>query len=393
MPRLVLENVSKRYGAFEAVPEINLAIDDGDFTILVGPSGCGKSTVLRMIAGLETPTRGRILLDDVDITVRAPKDRNIAMVFQDYALYPHMSVRQNMAFSLSLRKTPKPAIEAAVKAAAKILGIDGLLDRRPSELSGGQRQRVALGRALVRKPQLFLFDEPLSNLDAALRGGMRVELTRLHHRLKTTSVYVTHDQIEAMTMGSKIVVMRDGLVNQIGNPLDVFNAPVNLFVAGFIGSPKMNLLEAKLLKTEDGMVADLGDFQIVLPRERNAAYADHAGKDVVLGIRPTDIALQKPGDGPEASVSVNIELAEPLGVDTHLYCRKGSIEFLAAEARQVQLEPGSAANLTFNLARSHLFERTPEGKRIDAGTPEGASVLHTKPDSSRGRNARKLHNE
>ncbi len=374
MPGIVLENVSKWYGPVEAVPEINLEIQDKEFAILVGPSGCGKSTVLRMIAGLETPTRGRILLDNVDITARAPKDRNMAMVFQDYALYPHMSVYENMAFSLTLRKVPKAQITRAVQEAAGILGLEGLLQRRPGELSGGQRQRVALGRALVRRPHLFLFDEPLSNLDAALRGGMRAELIRLHRRLQTTSIFVTHDQVEAMTMGTKIVVMKDGIVQQVGNPIDVYNEPINRFVAGFIGSPRMNFFNARLLRADDGLAVDCGAFRLRLPPEQWPCSDTRLG-NAIFAIRPADISITPIGKADGNSITATVELAEPLGAQTHLYCRVADLEFLADIPLQLRLVAGSSVNLTFDLARAHLFEATPEGRRIPTRPVEIASAL------------------
>ena len=251
MAKVVLENISKSFGTVEAVRDFNLTVEDKEFAILVGPSGCGKSTALRMVAGLEEPTTGTIYIGDRAVNDLPPKDRDIAMVFQEYALYPHMSVYKNMAFGLKLRKFPKSEIDQRVREASEILGIQELLDRKPKQLSGGQRQRVAVGRAIVRKPAVFLFDEPLSNLDAKLRVQMRAELSKLHDRLQTTIIYVTHDQVEAMTMGTKIVVMKDGLIQQIGTPLDVYNFPVNLFVAGFIGSPVMNFIPCRVL-SKDG---------------------------------------------------------------------------------------------------------------------------------------------
>jgi multiple sugar transport system ATP-binding protein len=347
VPGLVLENVSKWYGPVEAVPEINLEIQDKEFAILVGPSGCGKSTVLRMIAGLETPTRGRILLDNVDITARAPKDRNMAMVFQDYALYPHMSVYENMAFSLTLRKVPKAQITRAVQEAAGILGLEGLLQRRPGELSGGQRQRVALGRA---------------------------ELIRLHRRLQTTSIFVTHDQVEAMTMGTKIVVMKDGIVQQVGNPIDVYNEPINRFVAGFIGSPRMNFFNARLLRADDGLAVDCGAFRLRLPPEQWPCSDARLG-DAIFAIRPADISITPIGKADGNSITATVELAEPLGAQTHLYCRVADLEFLADIPLQLRLVAGSSVNLTFDLARAHLFEATPEGRRIPTRPVEIASAL------------------
>ena len=364
MPRLVLENIVKRYGRVEAVPNVNLVIDDGEFVVLVGPSGCGKSTVLRMIAGLETPTSGRILLDGVDISGKPAKDRNIAMVFQDYALYPHMSVRRNMSFSLSLRSMPKAEIEKAVLETATILGIETLLDRLPGELSGGQRQRVALGRAMVREPELFLFDEPLSNLDAALRGGMRVELSRMHRRLGATSIYVTHDQVEAMTMGTKIVVMKDGRVLQIGKPIDVYNRPANHFVASFIGHPKMNFIETRVEATAHGLVADCRTFRLKIPQTMVEVAQSFAGRDVLLGIRPADVSVQDSATVADNVIEGIVDLAEPLGSETHVYCRAGPVEFLVAEARQLNLAAGRVVHIHFDLSKAHLFDRSNDGQRI-----------------------------
>src|SRR5512136_2209982 len=262
MARVVLENIGKNFGSVEAVKDFNLTIEDKEFAILVGPSGCGKSTALRMVAGLEEPTTGTIYIGDRAVNDFPPKDRDIAMVFQEYALYPHMSVYKNMAFGLKLRKFPKSEIDQRVREASEILGIQEFLDRKPKQLSGGQRQRVAVGRAIVRKPAVFLFDEPLSNLDAKLRVQMRAEIKRLQQQLKTTTLYVTHDQVEAMTMGSKIVVMKDGLIQQIGAPLEIYNRPANLFVAGFIGSPVMNFIPCRILSKGGRLWIDAEAFEL-----------------------------------------------------------------------------------------------------------------------------------
>src|SRR5512136_794916 len=271
MAKVVLQNVSKVFGTVQAVKNFNLTVEDKEFTILVGPSGCGKSTALRMVAGLEEPSAGSIYIGDRRVNDLPPKDRDIAMVFQEYALYPHMSVYKNMAFGLKLRKFPKAEIDQRVKDASEILGIQNLLERKPKQLSGGQRQRVAVGRAIVRKPAVFLFDEPLSNLDAKLRVQMRAELSKLHDRLQTTIVYVTHDQVEAMTMGTKIVVMKDGLIQQIGAPLEVYNYPVNMFVAGFIGSPVMNFIPCRVLSKDGRLWIDAEAFELPIP-EKKASY-------------------------------------------------------------------------------------------------------------------------
>ena len=272
MAKVILESISKMFGTVQAVKNFNLTVEDKEFAILVGPSGCGKSTALRMVAGLEEPSTGNIYIGDRAVNDLPPKDRDIAMVFQEYALYPHMSVFKNMAFGLKLRKFPRSEIDQRVKDAADILGIQGLLDRKPKQLSGGQRQRVAVGRAIVRKPAVFLFDEPLSNLDAKLRVQMRAELSKLHDRLQTTIIYVTHDQVEAMTMGTKIVVMKDGLIQQIGSPLGVYNFPINQFVAGFIGSPVMNFIPCRVLSKNSRLFIDAEAFQLPVPEQKTSYY-------------------------------------------------------------------------------------------------------------------------
>ena len=287
MAEVILKNVQKVYDKnIVAVDDANIEIQDKEFVVLVGPSGCGKSTTLRMIAGLEEITSGEIFIDNILVNDIPPKDRDIAMVFQNYALYPHMTVYQNMAFGLKLRKYPKDEIDTRVREAADILGIEELLDRKPKALSGGQRQRVAVGRAIVRKPKVFLFDEPLSNLDAKLRLQMRTEISKLHTRLEATMVYVTHDQVEAMTMGDRIVVMKDGRIHQIDSPLNLYNYPVNQFVAGFIGSPSMNFLHGRLLAEGDGLIFDEGNIQIQLPVSYTEPLSNHRDREVVLGIRP-----------------------------------------------------------------------------------------------------------
>lgn len=296
MAEVTLENVTKVYpGGIEAVTDFNLRINDAEFVVLVGPSGCGKSTTLRMVAGLEEITRGAIVIDNREVNDVPPKDRDIAMVFQNYALYPHMTVYKNMAFALKLRKFPKKQIDERVRQAAEILGISELLNRKPKALSGGQRQRVAVGRAIVRQPKAFLFDEPLSNLDAKLRVEMRAELKALHRRLKTTTIYVTHDQEEAMTLGERIVIMKDGFVQQVGSPLDVYNRPANCFVGGFIGSPPMNILHGHLCLQDDAICFDEGSAKIRLPDSLKDTLSSWAGKELTMGIRPEAMSLQ--GDG------------------------------------------------------------------------------------------------
>jgi multiple sugar transport system ATP-binding protein len=344
MASVTISNISKKYGEVEVIHGQSLEIEDGTFVVLLGPSGCGKSTLLRMIAGLETVTSGDILIGGERVNGVHPKDRNIAMVFQNYALYAHMNVKENMSFSLNLAKRPQAEIDEKVGWAAKILNLEPYLKRYPRELSGGQRQRVAMGRAIVRNPSVFLFDEPLSNLDAKLRVQMRTEIKELHERLKTTTVYVTHDQIEAMTMADKIVILRDGYIEQIGTPLEVYDHPANLFVAEFIGSPAMNLLRGTATKTgcrlESGIV-------LPLPRKNGAAE----GQDIVYGVRPEHFALAK---GVEATVSVT----EPTGPDTHIYADLGGLEVCAITQERVSLSRGDTIELSPRRDRIHLFDAT-----------------------------------
>jgi multiple sugar transport system ATP-binding protein len=311
MAEIRLEGVTKRFGDVAAVDDVSLAIEDGEFLVLVGPSGCGKSTLLRMIAGLEEVTGGRIAIADRDVTDLAPRNRDIAMVFQTYALYPHMTVRQNLGYGLKARRTPKPEIARRVAEVAELLGLEQLLERRPAQLSGGQRQRVAMGRAIVRQPLAFLLDEPLSNLDAKLRVGMRASLAQLHRRLGTTTVYVTHDQTEAMTLGQRVAVMRDGRILQVDRPQRLYAQPLNLFIAAFIGSPAMNLVEATL--DEDGIA--FGQYRVPLPTDRRPAPA---GSRVVLGIRPESFedAAFAPG---LPTLTVRVEVLEELGSDAHVF--------------------------------------------------------------------------
>jgi multiple sugar transport system ATP-binding protein len=319
MATVELKNVKKIYeGGVLAVDNANITVNDKEFVVLVGPSGCGKSTTLRMIAGLEEITSGELYIDGKLMNDVAPKDRDIAMVFQNYALYPHMTVYENMAFGLKIRKFPKKEISDRVKEAARILDIEELLDRKPKALSGGQRQRVAVGRAIVRKPKVFLFDEPLSNLDAKLRVQMRAELSALHTRLQATMVYVTHDQVEAMTMGDRIVVLKDGYIQQIGSPLELYNVPVNRFVAGFIGSPPMNVLKATIKEDKGKLVADEGDFQIVLSPKLADAVRSYVGKESLFGIRPEDLVVAEKATEGE-TFNAKVEVVEPLGAEILLY--------------------------------------------------------------------------
>lgn len=318
MATVELKNIKKVYGGnVTAVDNANITINDKEFVVLVGPSGCGKTTTLRMVAGLEDITDGEISIDQNIVNNVAPKDRDIAMVFQNYALYPHMSVYDNMAFGLKIRKYSKKEIDDRVKEAAQILDIENLLNRKPKELSGGQRQRVAVGRAIVRKPKVFLFDEPLSNLDAKLRVQMRAEISGLHSRLQATIIYVTHDQVEAMTMADKIVVMKDGIIQQIGDPLTLYNKPVNKFVAGFIGSPPMNMLTGKIIEENGILIADEGDFKIEVPDNFIDKIKPYIDKPIIFGIRPENlIYLDKQRD--KNCIPTTIEVIEPLGAETHL---------------------------------------------------------------------------
>jgi multiple sugar transport system ATP-binding protein len=366
MAKVVLENISKMFGNVEAVKNFDLTVEDKEFTILVGPSGCGKSTALRMIAGLEEPTQGMIYIGDRAVNDLPPKDRDIAMVFQEYALYPHMSVYKNMAFALRLRKFRKDEIDHRVKWASEILGIQNLLDRKPRQLSGGQRQRVAVGRAIVRKPAVFLFDEPLSNLDAKLRVQMRAELSKLHDRLQTTIIYVTHDQVEAMTMGTKIVVMKDGVIQQIGVPLEVYNRPVNMFVAGFIGSPVINFFPSQLVRKQDCLFIDAGTFQLPVPEKKASYYKSMAGSEVIFGVRPNDIYdLQyAPERLKENIIKAVVDVIEPLGSEIHLNVTSGKHSFVAVVDAQTSVRVHQEMELALDLEKMHLFGKDDPHLRI-----------------------------
>jgi multiple sugar transport system ATP-binding protein len=354
MARVVIRDVEKRFGATRVIHGVNIAIDDGEFAVLVGPSGCGKTTLLRMIAGLEEISGGEILIGERVVNRVLPKERDIAMVFQNYALYPHMTVRENMGFSLMLARRPAAELKERVQKAAEILGLTQLLDRYPRQLSGGQRQRVAMGRAIVRNPQVFLFDEPLSNLDAKLRVAMRTEIKELHQRLKTTSVYVTHDQIEAMTMADKIVVMKDGVVEQTGSPLELYDRPVNTFVAGFIGSPAMNVLAGTVQRASGAMqVALTGGYAVGLPANLQAAE----GQQVLFGIRPEHLGLA--ADGLPAQVIV----VEPTGADTQLYCEFGGTDLNVILRDRTPTRAGDRVYLQADLSQAHLFDAA-SGRRI-----------------------------
>jgi multiple sugar transport system ATP-binding protein len=356
MAAVNLRNVEKRFGTTAVIHGVNIDIADGEFAVLVGPSGCGKSTLLRMIAGLEEITGGEIDIGGRVVNNVQPKERDIAMVFQNYALYPHMTVRDNMAFSLTLAKKSKQEIASRVDKAAGILGLGELLERYPRQLSGGQRQRVAMGRAIVRNPQVFLFDEPLSNLDAKLRVAMRTEIKELHQRLKTTSIYVTHDQIEAMTMADKIVVMRDGIVEQVGGPLDLYDNPVNMFVAGFIGSPAMNFLPGVLRRSGGAMQLQLGDGSRV---GAPGGIGGSDGQPVTYGVRPEHLAMCGEGEGFAAEVVV----VEPTGADTQVFSKVGGVELTAIFRERHDFRPGQRIALKPDVPRTHVFDSA-TGKRL-----------------------------
>jgi len=357
MASVAIEEVKKQFGETAVLHGVSIDIPDGSFTVLVGPSGCGKSTLLRMIAGLEHISGGEIRIGDKRVNDVLPKERDIAMVFQNYALYPHMTVRQNMAFALELAKQDKATIDRKVARAAEILALGSLLDRYPRQLSGGQRQRVAMGRAIVRDPQVFLFDEPLSNLDAKLRVAMRAEIKELHQRLKTTSIYVTHDQIEAMTMGDKIVVMRDGRIEQAGNPLELYDRPANQFVAGFIGSPAMNFLRGTLRRSGGTAQVELSNGTR-LDAPAGSGGAD--GQAVVYGTRPEHLTLADAG-----GIAAQVVVMEPTGMDTFVACRHGSEEFSAVFRERHDFAPGTTIHLQPDLQRAHLFDAG-TGQRLAA---------------------------
>ncbi|MGI6124443.1 MAG: ABC transporter ATP-binding protein [Acetivibrionales bacterium] len=364
MAGVILKNVFKTYpGGVTAVSDFNIDIEDKEFIILVGPSGCGKTTTLRMIAGLEEITSGELYIGDKLCNDVAPKDRDIAMVFQNYALYPHMTVFDNMAFGLKLRKTPKEEIKRRVQEAARILSIEHLLDRKPKALSGGQRQRVALGRAIVREPKVFLMDEPLSNLDAKLRVQMRTEISKLHSKLNTTFIYVTHDQTEALTMGTRIVVMKDGIVQQIDSPQKLYDEPVNVFVAGFIGSPQMNMANGIVEKQDDKVFLKFGEYQLELPKNKAEVLEKegYIGKEVTFGIRPEDIhddeAMLANGSG---TLEANVEVTERLGSETYLYVLINGINFTARVSPKSTTNAGETVKVVFDMPHLHIFDKETE---------------------------------
>ncbi len=367
MAKIVVKDLNKYYdNSVHAVKDANFEAEDKEFMVLVGPSGCGKSTVLRMIAGLEDITSGDIWIGDKLVNNVPPKDRDIAMVFQNYALYPHMTVFDNMAFALKLRREDKASIREKVQHSAELLGIQDLLKRKPAQLSGGQRQRVALGRAIVRNPKVFLFDEPLSNLDAKLRVTMRAEIVKLHRHLGTTMIYVTHDQVEAMTMADRIVVMKDGVIHQIDTPLKIYNEPTNVFVAGFIGSPAINMVTGKI-DTKDGeLIIDCGDFQAQIFPAHRAALQGHAGKPVIMGIRPEDIydaRYDSMADFPQ-KVNTTCDLVEPLGSEYHVVLRTKSFEFTARFDPKELPVTGAPLTISINMAKAHFFDKDSEERLI-----------------------------
>ena len=362
MARVAFENVIKKYGDVLAVNNLNIDVADKEFLVLVGPSGCGKTTALRCLAGLEEITSGEIKIGDRVVNDIAPKDRDIAMVFQSYALYPHLSVYDNMAFGLKLRKVPKEEIKRRVGEAADILGIRDFLERKPRQLSGGQRQRVAVGRAIVREPKVFLFDEPLSNLDAKLRVAMRAEISKLHQRLQTTFIYVTHDQTEAMTMATRIAVINKGVLQQLDSPQMLYDHPNNLFVAGFIGSPAMNFFPGKLRKDNGHIVVDTNDFSLPIPAKKSKPYESHVGKDVIFGIRPENIHDVEfvPSNIDSEKVAVKVDVTELMGNEIFLYLVSGKNTFVARVDPRSNLRVGEQATVAFNMDNIHIFDATTE---------------------------------
>ena len=359
MASVTYDHVYKRFGDVIAVNDLTIHIEDKEFLVFVGPSGCGKTTSLRLLAGLEEITEGNILIGDRVVNDVPPKDRDIAMVFQSYALYPHMSVYDNMAFGLKLRKTPKADIERRVKEAADILDIGHLLDRKPKQLSGGQRQRVAVGRAIVREPAVFLFDEPLSNLDAKLRVQTRAQLTRLHQRLATTFIYVTHDQVEAMTMASRIAVMKDGILQQIDTPQHLYDHPSNVFVAGFIGSPSMNFFDATLAETDGKLEINAGGFRLEVPEQKAKEWRQFKGREVIFGVRPEDIHA-KPYVPPgilESDLQSRVDVTELMGNEIFLYLMtRDDKQYIARVDPRVRTEPGDELDLAVNMENAHIFD-------------------------------------
>jgi multiple sugar transport system ATP-binding protein len=360
MAQVLMKDLNKKYDEVHAVKDVNLHIRDKEFMVLVGPSGCGKSTTLRMVAGLEEISAGQIVIGERVVNDLPPKDRDIAMVFQNYALYPHMTVYDNMAFGLKMRKFAKPEIEKRVKEAADILGIQELLKRKPRQLSGGQRQRVAVGRAIVRHPQVFLFDEPLSNLDAKLRVQMRVELKRLHDRLETTAIYVTHDQVEAMTLGDRVVVMKDGWIQQVGEPLELYGRPANRFVAGFIGSPAMNFAEATINEVNGDLWAESSGLRVKIPADRAARLRPYKGQPITMGVRPEDLHVSSGADSPGTLIDAVVDVVEPLGSEILLDVRVGPNSMVARVEPTVRVKVHEPMKLALIPERLHFFDTKTE---------------------------------
>ena len=360
MASVSLKHVSKRFGSVTAVQDVNLDIQDQEFLVLLGPSGCGKTTTLRMVAGLEEISDGAVYIGDRDVTQLPPKDRDIAMVFQNYALYPHMTVYENMAFGLKLHKVPKPEIDRRVKEAAAILGLENLLTRRPKELSGGQRQRVALGRAIVREPKAFLMDEPLSNLDAKLRTQTRVELKRLHQRLGATILYVTHDQTEAMTMGTRIVVMRDGVVQQVDTPEGIYQRPANTFVATFVGTPAMNLVRGAVRREPDSWLVSVEDQILKLPASWSARLERLSAPEVILGVRPEDVSLVAETESGDLTLRGAIRLIEPMGHEHIVYVDVGRTSLVVRTPHHWRGQVGDRVGLKWDPDHIHAFDPTSE---------------------------------
>ncbi|QPN44519.1 sn-glycerol-3-phosphate ABC transporter ATP-binding protein UgpC [Priestia aryabhattai] len=382
MATLELRNVNKTYGSGlpDTLKDIQLSIKDGEFLILVGPSGCGKSTLMNCIAGLENITGGAILIDDQDVSGMSPKDRDIAMVFQSYALYPTMSVRENIEFGLKIRKMPQAAIDEEVARVAKLLQIEHLLSRKPAQLSGGQQQRVAMGRALARRPKIYLFDEPLSNLDAKLRVEMRTEMKLMHQRLKTTTVYVTHDQIEAMTLGDKVAVMKDGIIQQFGTPQQIYNDPANQFVASFIGSPPMNFIPVRLARQDGRLLAllDSGQARCELPLGVVGDELD--GREIILGIRPEQISLGTGEGNGLPGIRAEVQVTEPTGPDLLVFVTLNQTKVCCRLAPDVACRVGDSLNLQFDPARVLLFDAA-SGERLDLNTANASlkdNVTHLK---------------
>jgi len=362
MASIKYEHVTKRWGDVVGVNDLSIDIADKEFVVYVGPSGCGKSTALRLLAGLEAITEGNIYIGDRLINDVKPKDRDIAMVFQSYALYPHLSVYENMAFGLRQRKTPKSEIDKRVREASEILGIGSLLARKPGQLSGGQRQRVAIGRAIVREPNVFLMDEPLSNLDAKLRVQARAEISKLHQRLETTFIYVTHDQVEAMTMGTRIMVIKDGVKQQIDSPQNLYDYPDNLFVAGFIGSPAMNFMDAKLVERDGKVAADCQDFILDAPEDKAKVYRQHLGQDVILGIRPEDThdAEYCPAGISKSLVEARVDVTELLGREVVVHLMSEGIQFQGIFDPRTKARVGNTIAVAFNMNRMQVFDKQTE---------------------------------